>query len=208
MTEEIKHKVEDVRFLRLILAANDEDFKMWPKNNVNYAKRVCIKNWQYVPSLDTAIRELGLELSKSIYTEIKQDRLFKNALIGHGSPCHYCGSELELGGFEFALMRVTNNKRNWNGTIASIALSTITLPLIGGATLKLPTKSLNGAAHLLKLVACKSCMQRNSNILGLFIPNEERASHHPLWKPLYEAGFTRLFLDGKIPFELKTDGDF
>jgi hypothetical protein len=207
MSEEILIKEEDVNFLKLILAANDDKFEMWSQSAVEYARRICNKNWQRVPSLDAAVKELGLDLSKLIYAEIKKDRDFFNALIGHKSPCHYCGSDSDLGGFYFALMKVETSNRSWGGTLASVALSAITVPLIGGAALSLPGKSLQGGAFRLKLVACKACMNKNSNLIGLFLPNEERASHHPLWKPLQDAGFTKLFLHEKIPSGLRSESD-
>jgi hypothetical protein len=207
MTEEYVHNEEDVKFLRVILAANDDEFKLWPSKAVEHAKLICKKNWQKIPSLDAAVNELGLELSKRIYAEIKQERIFINALFGYGSSCHYCGSNSIFGGIDFALMRVDNSNRSWGSTIASAALSAITIPLIGGAALSLPRKSFQGDAYRMRVVACKDCMEKNSNIFGLFLPNKERASKHPLWKAMHDAGFTKLLLDREIPYGLKTDSD-
>lgn len=207
MSDSLKHEKEDVDFLKFILAANDDECKLWPKFNVDYAKRICIKNFNKIPSVDDAVNTLGIELSRSIYAAIKQRRDFINELIGHSAPCHYCGSTNDLFGFDFALMKVQENKRSWGGTMASVALSAVTLPLIGGGALALPGKSASGGMFKLKLIACKECTQKEGNWLGLFMMNKERASRHPHWKNLQEAGFTSFIEGEKIPYELKMDLD-
>jgi hypothetical protein len=205
MTEIAQYKEDDINFLKLVLAANDEAYKLWPKRNVDFARKMCFKNWNRVPSLDDAVRELGLELAQKIYAEIQQWRAFDNGLRGHDSPCHYCKSTEELFSYNFAMMKVEDAKRNWGATLATAAIGAVTVPLLGAAAIRLPGKSFQGQAYQLRLIVCKPCTNKEGNWLGIFILNEERAAHHPYWKSLYERGFTKFLNEEKIPQELTYD---
>jgi hypothetical protein len=78
-----------------------------------------------------------------------------NVLLGYRSGCHYCGASVDLKQFDFALMHVEQAGRNWGEAAASIALSAVLLPVVGGGMLRIPGKSFSGAAVHLRLVVCK-----------------------------------------------------
>jgi hypothetical protein len=77
------------------------------------------------------------------------------------------------------------------------------MPLVGVAKLKLPGQSFQGDALPLKLIVCQVCRKKHGNFLGLFMLNEARASHHPLWQQLQDAGFAKFFDSANMPLELQ-----
>lgn len=191
--------------LRASLAADDDVYLLWPKQSVEYARSLYMRARGSVPSPGEILLEIGEGRAKRMLPDIVSWRKFDNALKGHGSPCHYCGSDKELIFWDFALMQVASSKIAVGSTLVSAALSAVTLPFFGVGTLRLPGRSQSGAALHLKLVTCKVCCRKEGNMLGLFLLNEQRASRHPLWKELSEHGFTKFLPEKQMPDEFKYD---
>jgi hypothetical protein len=194
---------EDLSFARAVIAANDVEFKLWPAESVNWARSKFIKEQRVIPSIESMMMALGVEHGVNIARRAIQQRKAKNELIGYGSPCHYCGDAIDSVGFDFALMNVGSTKRPLRATLASVAISTITIPLLGVGGLASPSKSHQGACLHLKLIVCKSCCKKEGNMFGLFMLNEDRASVHPYWETLQDAGFTKFLDPEKMPQEFK-----
>lgn len=192
-----------IKWFTLALAAADQQREIWPNEAVEQASLVTRLAQGRIPSLDAIIAELGEQRAKDLYARIIEKRKFFNFLIGHGSPCHYCGSEEELQQYHFAMMRVDKTGRNWGSTAITAAMSAAAVPLLGVAALAMPGRTFHGSALNLRLKVCKLCQKKNSNIFGLFMLNEERASHHPAWKQLKDAGFEKFFDTEKIPMDLR-----
>jgi hypothetical protein len=190
-------------FLAAAAAVEDVEHQLWSKELVKRAKFLWTLNGGQVPTLNAVAHTVGVERATTMLPEVVKRRTFLNALLGYRSPCHYCGATDGLVEFDFALMRVVESKRAWGETTASVALGALTLPLVGMAALKLPGRAHHGQALALKLIVCKACCKRQGNFLGLFMLNEERASRHPLWQQLQEAGFTKFFDSESMPLELK-----
>lgn len=184
-------------------AAEDLECQLWSKELVKRAKFLWTNGRGRVPTLDEVAREIGHERAAAMLTEIVKRRKFLNTLVGYRSPCHYCNSPNDLVEFDFALMRIQETGRSWGETTASIAIGALTLPLLGIAALKLPGQSLEGQALALKLIVCKPCCKKEGNFFSLFMLNEARASRHPLWSRLREAGFTKFLDSEKMPLALK-----
>lgn len=192
--------------MKSALAAHDGNFKLWPKTSVEYARNMFMRHWKRIPSIEEVSQQIGNEQAHKLLGEIIEWRKFDNALKGYGDPCHYCGAKEDLIHWDFALMRVQGNKRNWGETLASTAISAVTLPLLGAAAIRLPGKSFQGQALHMKVVVCKPCCKKEGNWLGIFMMNEQRASRHPLWKSLQEAGFTKFLDQEKMPDAFRFDG--
>lgn len=184
--------------LRAVTAAHDDNCQLWPAESAEYARSLYVRGRGAVPSIDSIIAEVGQARAEQMLPEILDERKFKNALRGYNSPCHYCGSAGERVYLDFALMRVSGSSISIGQTVASAALSTVTIPLLGVGALSLPGKSLRGAAFHLKLVVCKPCCKKEGNMFGFFM-NERRASRHPLWSVLHEHGFTKFLPKDKMP---------
>lgn len=185
------------------LAADDYEFKLWPKDLVEHAKFLWTQGRGRVPSLGEVAMEVGEDRAKALLSRIVERRKAINALMGHGSPCHYCAASEALALYDFALMRVDGSNRNWSGMAVSVAVSAATVPLFGAALIRLPGRNYQGAALHLRLVVCRNCRKKHGNFLGIFMLNQSRATNHPLWNHLQSVGFTKFFDSEKIPTEIK-----
>ena len=206
MNEQAIDNATAFAMLKSVMAAHDDNFYLWPKQSVKFARGQWRKHQQgQVPSVDAVVNHIGAERALELAKEVVKWRAFDNALKGYQSPCHYCGSEHDLVPFDFALMRVNETKHELGGTLVSAAISAMAIPLLGVGALKLPGKSFQGVAYHLKLAVCKPCCKREGNIFGLFMINEKRASKHPMWDTLQEAGFTKFFDREKMPGSFRMD---
>lgn len=196
---------EAFNLLKWIMAAQDDGFELWPRESVEFALGQWKKKNGNLPSSEGVFNLIGIERTRELVNDVIQWRTFDNALKGYRSPCHYCGSEDDLAHHDFALMCVQETKREWAETLATTALSALTLSLVGAGRVHLPSKSLEGAAYHLKLAVCSSCCKKEGNIFGVFIINEKRASKHPMWEALQEAGFTKFLVREKMPESFRID---
>jgi hypothetical protein len=193
--------------LRAVLAAHDSENVFWPAKNVEFAVNILRKARGSVPTIDEVAIEIGEERAHTMLPMIIESRKFDNAELGYRSPCHYCGSGDELVHHDFALMAVEKASRKWGETAASIALSAALFPVLGGGVVQLPGKSFHGAAIHLRLVVCKSCRKKNSNLFGAFVINQQKAATHPLWSHLITAGFTKFIEKESMPDDFKYRAD-
>lgn len=179
-----------VKILKAVLAANDIKYKFWDKDSVEYAQAQYMRHSGNIPSIEAVAESIGYERAEILLRDIAKWRGFVQALKAKDDPCHFCGNNDSLAYFEFGLMRVDSSTRTWGEAAASLALSTITLPLLGMGRISLPGKKNTGELFRMNLVVCKSCISKNSNLIGLFIPKKAHYSKHPYWTMLNEAGFT------------------
>ena len=56
------------------------------------------------------------------------------------NECHGCGRTEGLKGYNFGLAKVLSAKRDWTEIAASVALSAISVPLVGLGMIKIPGK--------------------------------------------------------------------
>jgi hypothetical protein len=197
-------EADDLALLRGALAANDNESNLWPPESVEYARMLFRRaRGGTVPTLDRVFQEIGVQRAEQLAPQVLEQRKFKNLLLGYGSPCHYCGCETDLVRWNFALMKVADSKVSLGATVATAAISAVTLPLLGAGAVRLPGRAHSGQAFHLRLVTCKPCCKKHGNFLGLFMLNEQRASTHPLWQALNEHGFSKFLAEDKMPDEFK-----
>jgi hypothetical protein len=178
-----------IKMLKFALAANDIKYNFWDKDSVEYAQSYYLRRSGNIPSVDAIAEYIGYERSLILLQDIVNWRSFIQTLKAKDDPCHFCGNNDNLAYFEFGLMRVESSTRIWGETAASIALSAITLPFLGLGRVSLPGKQRTGELFRLNLVICRSCINKNSNLIGLFFPKKAHYSKHPYWAALHEAGF-------------------
>jgi hypothetical protein len=85
-----------------------------------------------------------------------------------------------------------SSKRAWGGTAWSLAVSAITVPLIGAGGVQLPGKNTRLRVLRLRLVLCDSCRQKRLNY-----------SVHPWWATANRLGYTE-FLNAEQLAGLET----
>lgn len=96
--------------------------------------------------------------------------------------CHACGRTENLYSWDFGLAKKMGTKREWCMTAWSVAVSAVTLPLLGAGGLKLPGKKTRLNVLRLQLILCVVC--RDTNFAYHF---------HPWWEPAKRLGFTEFF---------------
>jgi len=95
--------------------------------------------------------------------------------------CHVCGKTANLFSWDFGLGKEVSTKRAWGETAWSVAVSVVTLPLIGVGGVNWPEKKTRLRVLRLKLILCSSC--RDTNFVYSF---------HPWWEPARRLGYTNL----------------
>jgi hypothetical protein len=96
------------------------------------------------------------------------------------SQCHGCGRADQLYTWDFGLGKEISTRRAWEETAASVAISAITVPLLGVGMLRLPGKKTRFQVLRLQLILCEKC--RDSRMTTYLA--------HPLWEPAHKLGFT------------------
>ena len=185
------------------LAAADEKNDMWSAILVKRAQGMWLRTQGRIPSIREVAIEVGEDRADRLVSDVVERRRFVNLLLGYRSPCNYCKSADDLVYFSFALLRVESEGRTWAATAATALAGVVSLTTLGAAAVALPSKTYSGAGLSMKLVVCKACCKKHGNFFGLFMMNEQRASTHPLWDHLHEAGFTKFLTEDKMPWELK-----
>jgi len=97
--------------------------------------------------------------------------------------CHRCGRRDSLYAWDFGLGKRISTKRAWGDTAWSLAVSAVTVPLMGVGGLQFPGKKARLRVLRLQLILCDSCRQ-----------GEITYSVHPWWEAARRLGYTE-FLD-------------
>ena len=94
--------------------------------------------------------------------------------------CHACGRTDSLYGWDFGLGKKISTKRAWGETAWSVAVSAVTIPLIGVGGLQLPGKKMRLRVLRLRLILCDSCRD-----------GQVKYNLHPWWEPAGRLGYTK-----------------
>lgn len=100
------------------------------------------------------------------------------------NQCHSCGRKDNLHGWDFGLAMPLASGRVWSSTVASVAVSAVTIPLLGVGGFQLPGKRTTFRVLRLRLLLCDSCARQGGKHYSL----------HPSWGEATRLGFTE-FLD-------------
>jgi hypothetical protein len=180
-------------YLRLMLIALDDNSKLWPPTEVRKARNAFARTG-VVPSGAHYAELFGEQALDSHLRAIAQERVaemrFHAQLQGDNDPCHVCGKSDGLTYHEFGLAMVHSTKRDWKMTGISVAISAVTLPLLGAGSLA-TGKTTSGNLLKLRLVLCPTCLNERQNFFGVFVSKERHCQVHPLWTDLHSAGFTK-----------------
>jgi hypothetical protein len=111
-------------------------------------------------------------------------RLIEELLAIEQRPheCHACGRAENLNGWDFGLGKKISTKRAWGETAWSVAVSAVTIPLLGAGGLQLPGKNTRYEVLRLRLILCGSCWE-----------GEAKYSLHPWWQKATQLGYTEFF---------------
>ena len=114
----------------------------------------------------------------------EQRRLIDELLPIDQKPheCHGCGTKDKLHSWDFGFGKKVSTKRAWGETAWSIAVSAVTIPLVGAGGLRFPGKKSSYRVLRLSLVLCDSCWEGQTKY-GL----------HPWWQTAIRLGDTEFF---------------
>lgn len=201
MSEE-KSIEDDITFLKAILAVNDTDYELWTQEQVEHWRKVYLNRVGFIPTIEQAMNNMGNDRAAQLIPAIIEWKKFDNILKGKHDPCHFCGGKNKLQKWRFGLASPKSAKYSLTEatvTVASLAISALTLPLLGQALVSLPGQTSNG--FILKMVICKECRTKNANFLGIFMPKEKYKIYHPLYDKLHKAGYTKYIPSEKLEME-------
>jgi hypothetical protein len=111
----------------------------------------------------------------------EQRRLIDELLSVDQKPheCHACGRTDNLYRWDFGLGKKISIKRAWGETAWSVAISAVSLPLIGVGGVQLPGKKTRLHVLRLQLILCDTCRR-----------GQIKYSFHPWWEPARRLGYT------------------
>jgi len=111
----------------------------------------------------------------------EQEQLINKLLPISQRPneCHACGRTEGLYTWDFGLGKIMSTKRAWGQTALSVAVSAVTIPLLGAGGFELPGKKTRLRVLRLQLVLCDSCRH-----------GQNRYDLHPWWEPARKLGYT------------------
>lgn len=114
----------------------------------------------------------------------EQRRLIEELLPIDQKPheCHACGRKDNLHSWDFGLGKNVSTKRAWSETALSVAVSAVTILLVGVAGLQLPGKKTSYRVLRLRLILCDVCWE-----------GETKYSLHPWWQKATQLGYTQFF---------------
>lgn len=96
--------------------------------------------------------------------------------------CHACGRKDHLRSWDFGLGKKLSTKRAWGATAWSVAVSAVTIPLLGAGGVRLPGQKTSYRVLRLRLTLCDSCWEGQAKY-GL----------HPWWQTAIRLGYTEFF---------------
>lgn len=104
--------------------------------------------------------------------------------------CHACGARESLHSWNFALGKVLRRRRSWGGTVASLAVSSVTIPLFGIGVLHVAGKKKVRLRVLrMKLILCGACRAER---MAYGPDGVDRAAYalHPWWTAAQRLKYT------------------
>jgi len=177
------------------LVVTVEFSQMYSQAEVENARKLLVKNYGRVPTLD----ELGLKIGTDSITALAKEELSRRKIeiedvmerMGIGSRCHLCGGERadEDPHYEFSLAK--NLKKKWGGTLAKLAINVVTVPL--GVVVAPRGPGLSADLARCRLVMCSSCGEQHKGVFGAINATKGECEKHPSWNRLVAAGFDRYF---------------
>jgi hypothetical protein len=110
---------------------------------------------------------------------------------GHGRPGHLCASPRgdDDPSYEFGLARILEEKTEWGGAAAALALNLLTLPL-GFALGARPGSSTRANVARCRLVLCQACARSHRGFFGGLRIAEADCANHPSWRLLQKPAST------------------
>lgn len=131
-------------------------------------------------------------------TELPSRRLSKDELLSalkeksvNLNKCHSCLAETGLLKLDFGLAMIKTG-RNWQETIASVAISAISLPLGGIGLIKLPSKNTEIDVLPLEFHICLDCFEEIGDARKIDF------SLHPWFGLLWDYGYNRFITPSEI----------
>ena len=116
-------------------------------------------------------------LAKTNLEQPKQETLSTDIRL---QQCRSCGRKDNLYGWDFGLGMPVASRRDWSYTLASVAVSAVTLPLLGAGVFQLPGKTTTLRVLRLRFLLCDSCARQGGKPYSL----------HPSWGEAMRLGFT------------------
>lgn len=164
--------------------------------NPDYA-RYCQKCGRAQPALERPIQNTSTVISteqrrlsqKQVRAHEEQRTIAAELLSVDQKPdrCHACGNREVLRLFPFGLAKTLSTKQDWLGSAWSVAVSAISLPLLGYGGFQLPGKTSRLWVLKLHLVLCETCRRK---------PHDY--SLHPWWHKARTLGFTRFLKEDEL----------
>ena len=181
--------------IKLVLIASDTEYKLWPQAEVEQVRRTFMARRGQVLTLEDAAQQFDVEKLNEVLQRMVSEQhdsiQFSNALQSVGSPCHACGSTEQLNTYDFGLAKIIKQERDWSSTGISAAVSAVTIPLLGTGALYGPSKTKTAQILRMKLMLCRSCIEKRKGIFGGFKLVEEHCRLHLVWSKCQGAGFTK-----------------
>lgn len=103
--------------------------------------------------------------------------------------CHLCSARPPVTSIDFAVAKKLNTTRDWSSTVASVALSAVTLPLFGMGHLQGPGKQVSYRTLRLHLMLCQKCRDERRGMFRSIKLGHEDFARHPAVNQASRIGY-------------------
>jgi hypothetical protein len=188
--------------VRATVIAQDDSHRLWSSVDVQEAHAWLLKHHKRIPTFRILYASFGKEVVDAEVERFLEERTrylsALNALVEideKSNECHKCGKP-DTERYTFGLAEMLLDKRHWWETIASVAISAITVPTLGRGMISFPGRTRRARILKFRLRLCHSCARKSKTIFGTV--REESYAAHPCWERAHELGFRRFLSRDKV----------
>jgi hypothetical protein len=196
-------RVDQQTYYAIRCATLIQEQRLWPDSEIADARHMLNVQFRREPTLEDLATSYGAEVVNAVAKHVITSRLAEVAQMaermGHGSPCHLCGSPRTDTDpyYEFGLARILEEKTEWGTAGAALAMNLLTLPF-GIAVGAGPGKSTRANIARCRLVLCHTCCKSRERFFSGLKISESDCAKHPSWNRLHNEGFDRFLDDRKL----------
>lgn len=181
------------------LIARDQENSLWSRTEVEAATSSLNKKYGGVPTLEgleamygkVPVREALFALMRERHYLLDAIELILRVDSG-GTRCHGCGAAAALSRFVFGLAKIVKETRDWVETIASVAVSAVSLPLTGFGVFQTPGRATTANILRLHLLFCPECTKKRTRLFGNLVLSDSDYELHPCFVKARQLGYSRL----------------
>lgn len=171
--------------------------KPWPRAALESAEVGLREEYGHVPTLAELAAEHGAALVTRVaeqmaaaITALQQEAAREPERMAPRGPCHLCAGRRDDDEPSYVFARVLRyeNRVEWGGTLAGLALTALFSPIGVGVTVR-PRRVVSGHVAPCRLLLCVACARTRRGLFGGLKVSEADCAKHPASPRLKAGGY-------------------